>query len=177
MAVQMDNTENRSWTSIRREASHMHDGTVSGSRSFSVRQWLRMLLSLRLSHWQASFLSGLISLILVVQTCALPIPLAFLLISGDATPMNQGCSRKTCCTALCYLDKHGVHHCVHMHDESCNRGMSNHETDKIPILYSTAVTTPETLRLFPDFHPEGWITTAPDSAETHDPGTPAPPPK
>jgi hypothetical protein len=91
--------------------------------------------------------------------------------------MNKGCSKKTCCTPLCYLDKNGVHHCVHMHDESCNRGMSNHETDKIPILYSTAVTTPDTLQLFPAFHPDGWVTMDLESAETHDPVTPAPPPK
>jgi hypothetical protein len=34
--------------------------------------------------------------------------------------MVKGCSKKSCCTSKCYLDEHGIHHCVHEHDDSCD---------------------------------------------------------
>ena len=131
----------------------------------------------RCFRWLAFCLPGVLGLILVVQTCALPIPLAFLLISADADPMTMGCSKKTCCTPLCYLDKNGVHHCVHMHDESCARNLSTHDSDSVPILYSTAVVISGILECLPGFHQTGWILETPVLAETRDPGAPSPPPK
>jgi hypothetical protein len=128
-------------------------------------------------RWWTPFLPWLLSLIVVVQTCALPIPLAFLLISADAKPMTKGCETKTCCTALCYLDGHGVHHCVHMHTESCERGLSTHDQDVNPILYWTVGTLPKNEALFPVFCPAGWISQVPAFAETHIPPTPSPPPQ
>jgi len=116
-------------------------------------------------------------LVLVFQTCALPIPLAFLLISPNAKPMTAGCSQKTCCTALCYLDKKGIHHCVHMHDESCENNLSSHGVDPLPIIYSTAGTLDPVEHLFPVFDSNRFILQTKILAESNNPGIPSPPPK
>ncbi len=123
------------------------------------------------------FASWTLCLLLVVQTCALPIPLAFLLISPDAEAMTAGCSKKTCCTALCYLDKKGVHHCVHMHDESCENNLSSHAVDPLPIIYSTAVTFDPVELFFPIFDLDSFILQTKILAESHKPAIPSPPPK
>jgi len=114
---------------------------------------------------------------LVFQTCALPIPLAFLLISPDAEAMTAGCSRKTCCTALCYLDKKGVHHCVHMHDESWENNVSSHAVDPLPIIYSTAVTFDPSEPLLPVLDFDSFMLPEKILAESNNPGIPSPPPK
>lgn len=132
---------------------------------------------------RAPYLSWLLSLILVVQTCALPIPLAFLLISPEAEAMTRGCAKKTCCTALCYLDKNGVHHCVHLqnehrhHADSCECGVAIHDQAVNLILHSTPGTIPETERPSLFLVQNGWISQTPVFAETHDPATPSPPPR
>ena len=123
-----------------------------------------------------------LSLMLVVQTCALPIPLAFLLISADAEAMTKGCETETCCTPLCYLDKNGVHHCVHRpdaghHEDSCKCGVSTHDLSADPILHSTPGTLPRIEPLSPVLIRDGWISRTPVLAENHDPATPSPPPK
>jgi hypothetical protein len=126
---------------------------------------------------QAPFLSWVLSLILVFQTCALPIPLAFLLISADAETTTEGCATKTCCTALCYVDKNGVHHCVHKHEDSCECDVSIHDRTVNPILYSTIGTLPIIDQLLPDLIPEVWISQIPASVKNHRPATPSLPPK
>jgi hypothetical protein len=147
-------------------------------RSF-LHQFRPRLRQLRSRQFKvpASFMSLLLGLVLTVQTCTLPLPVAFLFVDADAPAMTKGCATKTCCTALCYLDKNGVHHCVHVHDDSCDCGLSTHDLTVDPILYSTAGTLPKIEQLFPDLIPDGWISQIPASAKNHLPATPSPPPK
>jgi hypothetical protein len=124
-----------------------------------------------------SFLSFVLSLILLVQTCALPIPVAFLFISANAAAVTEGCETKTCCTALCYVDEHGVHHCVHKHSESCARGESSDEPDVNPVLLTTLATVPDIEYLVPSLDPIGWTFREADLKTERYPTKPTPPPK
>ena len=51
----------------------------------------------------------------------------FLQSSKPARAMTTGCEKGTCCTEFCYLDEHGVHHCVPRKGESCSCGFSSSE--------------------------------------------------
>ena len=42
--------------------------------------------------------------------------------------MTVGCSEASCCTSRCYLDEHGVHHCVPANGRSCDCGLSSGDT-------------------------------------------------
>ena len=125
----------------------------------------------------APFLSFLLSLTLLVQTSALPIPAAFLFISADAAAVTEGCDTKTCCTALCYVDENGVHHCVHKHSDSCTGRTSADESDVNPVLITTLATAPETEYYFPSLDPIGWILHKSKLETTRYPTKPSPPPK
>ena len=124
----------------------------------------------------APFHAWLLSLILIIQPCTLPIPLAFLLINPEAKAMTKGCDEKTCCTALCYVDKHGVHHCVHKHHDSCGCD-SLKNADLGPMLHNTPGTLPDIALLLPVLLPNGWISPIPDNTAGYKPETPSPPPK
>ena len=119
----------------------------------------------------------LFGLLLFAQASSLPIHLGLYLAGPDARPMTKGCDKKTCCTALCYLDKDGIHHCVHEPGESCKCGSSDDDLNIAPIFLSTLITLPKITSLIPDFRPVAWIATIRDSVVTHDPATPVPPPK
>jgi hypothetical protein len=125
----------------------------------------------------APFLAFVISLTLLVQTSALPIPVAFLFISADADAVTEGCETKTCCTALCYVDEHGVHHCVHKHSDSCTGRDSADESDVNPVLVTTLATAPETEYLLPSLDPIGWIFHKSELETSRYPTKPSPPPK
>jgi len=107
--------------------------------------------------WPIHLLSSLLSLTLLVTTCTLPIPVAFLLVSADAAAVTEGCETKTCCTALCYVDENGVHHCVHKHSDACERGSSSDEPDVNPVLLTTLATASDSEDLTPSLDPIGWI--------------------
>ena len=124
-----------------------------------------------------SFVSFILSLILLVQTCALPIPVAFLFVSADAAAVTEGCETKTCCTALCYVDEHGVHHCVHKHSEPCARGTSTDEPEVNPVLLTTLATAPDIVNLVPPLDPTGWTFQKPDFKSDRYPARLTPPPK
>lgn len=113
----------------------------------------------------------------MVQTCALPIPLAFLLVRADAGPVTEGCSKKTCCTSLCYVDKHGVHHCVHKHNESCGCRVSGDDVSNDTALLNPAVTAPETENLTPMLRQTGWVFRHVETVRVPDAAVPSPPPK
>ena len=57
----------------------------------------------------APFMSLMLGLVIIMQAFTLPLPVAFLFVDAGAPAMTKGCKKKTCCTALCYLDKNGVH--------------------------------------------------------------------
>jgi hypothetical protein len=150
--------------------------------SLSPESPVKISIADRRRRLSAYLVSSILSLVLAVQTCALPIPLAFLLISADAKSVTEGCEKETCCTALCYLDKDGVHHCVHLqnehkHGDSCKCEISTDDVDVNLILHYTPGTLPE-LEQPPSFLiPDGWISQRPVLAESHNPATPSPPPK
>ena len=127
----------------------------------------------------ASFLSALLGLMIMVHTSALPVPLAFLFVAADADAFTEGCETETCCTALCYVDADGVHHCVHKHGESCDCEFSaeSNDADMDWTLNSTPVTPPETEQFCPILVPEGRISQTPRLAASFEPPTPSPPPK
>jgi hypothetical protein len=130
-----------------------------------------------ISHIAFRFVSLLLAAVLFAQIGALPMPLGFFFLRGDEKAMTEGCNKKTCCTALCYLDKNGVHHCVHKSGDSCECGISTKDSDPNPILLLTASALPEIEHLFPDFLPEGWMLMTPALCTAYNPSTPSPPPK
>jgi hypothetical protein len=125
----------------------------------------------------APFISSLLGLIIALHTCTLPVPLVFLFVDANAKPVTAGCKRMTCCTPLCYLDKHGVHHCVHMSDDSCNCGLSNNDVNINPTWFLTLGTPPGNKQELPALIPGGWIARIPLHIATFEPETPFPPPK
>jgi hypothetical protein len=127
--------------------------------------------------WPIRLLASLLNLALLVTTCSLPIPVAFLLVSADAAAVTEGCETKICCTALCYVDGNGVHHCVHKHSNSCKRGTSARESNINPILLTTLVTAPDSEEFMPALDPTGWILLQPEFQATQYPATLVPPPK
>jgi hypothetical protein len=131
----------------------------------------------RLCLWPLPFLSSLLSLALLVQTCTLPIPVAFLLISADVAAVTEGCETKTCCTPLCYVDEQGNHHCVHKHSDSCGHGKSTDESGSCPVLIMTLALAPEPENLLPSLDPIGLIVPKQALQTTRYPSMPTPPPK
>jgi hypothetical protein len=122
-------------------------------------------------------MSLLLSLIIAVQTCTLPLPIVFLFVDASAKAMTEGCETKTCCTALCYLDKNGIHHCVHKHDESCGCDSLTHDSHISLILLSTIAVLPRLDKVCPTFLQTGWIHQTEDRIAAYNPATPSPPPK
>lgn len=167
---------------------HEISGTTADGRS-GIRKvpapGIGLALFACLSHRQAKqqaaptapLMACLLGLLLFVQAGSLPMHLGILLLGPDAHAMTEGCDKKTCCTALCYLDKHGIHHCVHEPGDSCECGISTHDLNTNPIFLSAVVTLPELESLIPDLAPSGWIPQLHDPIETRHIAAPAPPPK
>lgn len=125
----------------------------------------------------APFLSFLLSMALLLQTCALPIPAAFLFISAHAAAVTEGCDTKTCCTALCYVDGHGIHHCKHKHNDACARGESPDESGVNTVLLTTLATAPDVEHVVPALTQVGRVFREPESRTAYYPANPSPPPK
>jgi hypothetical protein len=119
----------------------------------------------------------LFAVMLFVQASALPTHIGLWLMPADSAAMTQGCEKGTCCTALCYLDRDGVHHCVHMSGDSCECGISTDDCTCNPIFLSAIVTFPDTDPLLPDLIPARWTPLAPALFRGREPATPMPPPK
>ena len=127
--------------------------------------------------WPIRLLASLLNLALLVTTCSLPIPVAFLLVSADAAAVTEGCETKICCTALCYVDGNGVHHCVHKHSESCAHGNSTDESNVNPVLFTALATAPDSEYLLPSLAPTGWVFPEPDLQTALYPAKLTPPPR
>jgi hypothetical protein len=146
----------------------------------SQRQSRPRLARLRGRQWKppASFLSFLLSLVLFGHASALPTFLGFCFLRGHAPVVTMGCKKAVCCTALCYVDKDGIHHCVHAPGgDSCECSQSMHDPDQYPVLLSTIGTLPDLVSFLPALVPTGRISLARGYIETHIPSVPAPPPK
>ncbi len=111
------------------------------------------------------------------QATAIPVCLGFAFLSSDARPMTRGCDKKTCCTALCYLDKNGVHHCVHRPGDSCECTIAETEPQSNPILLSVPAILPDPALLLTETFPTGWMDPVRTSVISLFPATPTPPPK
>ena len=78
--------------------------------------------------------SGILTLLVYAfSSFSLPVrltPEAFLQGRTAAMPgaMTVGCAEASCCTSRCYLDEHGVHHCVPANGRSCDCGLSSGDT-------------------------------------------------
>ncbi len=126
----------------------------------------------------APFLSWILCATIFSYTCALPANLGFFFLSHGAPAMTKGCKKGTCCTALCYVDKYGIHHCVHKPGgDSCECGLSANDLDENPMPPTTLVTLPKFECPSPALIPSGWICGAPTLISSFDPATPSPPPK
>lgn len=118
-----------------------------------------------------------IAVLLAAQASALPINIGFALLHGDEKPVTEGCETKTCCTALCYVDKHGTHHCVHQTEDSSQCGVSKNELKNNPLLPLSSVVLQNELSAIPDFIPTRWLPRARLPVQTCDLSIPSPPPK
>jgi hypothetical protein len=114
---------------------------------------------------------------LAAQASALPIRIGFAFLHGNEKPVTEGCERKTCCTALCYVDKHGVHHCVHRTDDSDQCGRSTNELKSNPEQPLPIAVLPKADCLIPVPIQAEWIPPAKVSVEIFDIAIPTPPPK
>jgi hypothetical protein len=119
----------------------------------------------------------LFAVMLFVQASALPTHIGLMLIPPHSAAMTHGCMKGTCCTALCFLDRHGVHHCVHMSGDSCACAVSTDDCTANPVFLSAIVTLPELENLLPDFDPAQWSPLSPALFMGREPATPTPPPK
>jgi len=130
-------------------------------------------------RWKPSapILSVLFGFMLFVQASALPMHVGLWLLPPHTAAMTHGCEKGTCCTALCYLDKHGVHHCVHMSGDSCECGISTDDCTVNPIFLSAIVTFQNVNSLLPELVPALWVPLAPALFNGREPVTPTPPPK
>ncbi len=124
---------------------------------------------------------GTISLILVVllfiYTSAFPAHISLLPAPPDAGAVTQGCEKGSCCTSRCYLDVHGIHHCVPKPGDSCECGMSANDDEAQPVLLETLVTLSKPDSLFPVFTPCGRVFEAHRVLRNPDRSNPTPPPK
>jgi hypothetical protein len=126
----------------------------------------------------ALFLSLLMSIVLFSHTTALPICLGFYLLPGNAAAITKGCKKGTCCTPLCYLDKNGIHHCVHIpNGDSCECSQLANNPDVDPIPLSNIGILPDPDNLLPTLLPTGWVFQLHKCIVTHIPAVPFPPPK
>jgi hypothetical protein len=148
--------------------------TVSGIAAIA---WVCSFL--RRPPWApAPFLAALLSLAIMVHTCILPVPLAFLFVAADAEAVTEGCETGTCCTALCYVDSNGVHHCVHKHGDSCDCGFSTGDDLSMDLmLHPIPAMLPKTEPLLPVLVPQGQVSHSPSLLASFNPPTPSPPPK
>ncbi len=126
----------------------------------------------------APFLTILFTFILFVQASALPTHIGLLLIPPNTAAMTHGCEKGTCCTPLCFLDKHGVHHCVHLTGDSCECGVSaSDECTVNPVFLSAIIAFVHTEALLPDLIPARWNQTISILFIGREPAIPTPPPK
>jgi hypothetical protein len=123
------------------------------------------------------FALWLMGVLLTVQARALPIHLGFVFLRGDEEAMTEGCDQKTCCTALCYLDQDGNHHCVQKPGHSCECGISTNGLDQHPMLLMIPANLPKEEKLLPDLILAGWIIRTNKPVASFYPGIPPPPPK
>jgi hypothetical protein len=117
------------------------------------------------------------AIMLFTQASALPVHIGLILLPAHTAAMTHGCEKGTCCTPLCYLDKHGVHHCVHMSGDSCACGISTDDCTANPIFISAIVTLPNIDNLRPNSVPARWIPPVQAPFAGREPATPSPPPK
>jgi hypothetical protein len=125
----------------------------------------------------APILALICAIILFSQAIALPVHIGLLLLPAHTAAMTHGCEKGTCCTPLCYLDKHGVHHCVHMSGDSCECGISTDDCTVNPIFLSAIVTIPNIDNLHPNSIPVPWIPPGQALLGGRETATPSPPPK
>jgi hypothetical protein len=90
--------------------------------------------------------------------------------------MVKGCEKKSCCTSQCYLDQHGVHHCVHEPGDSCNCGMSTGEVSKAASFHRELI-LPETGGLNPSLTATTCCVQAPSFLPYPYLSIPKPPPR
>jgi hypothetical protein len=130
-------------------------------------------------RWKAPapILSFLCSIMLFAQASALPVHIGLMLLPAHTAAMTHGCEKGTCCTPLCFLDKHGVHHCVHMTGDSCACVISTDDCAANPIFLSAVVTFSECENLPPDVVQDRWVPLSPALFAGRHPATPTPPPK
>ncbi len=120
----------------------------------------------------------LVAFVFFAQTAALPVHVGLMLLPPNTAAMTHGCDKGTCCTPLCFLDKRGVHHCVHMSaEDSCSCALSQEDCTVNPIFMSAIVILPRNMSLIPNFVPARWIFPVPNLYAGRDPATPTLPPK
>jgi hypothetical protein len=123
-------------------------------------------------------LSLLLALVLFTHASALLMYVGYCFLPSHAHAMTKGCEKAICCTAFCYLDKNGVHHCVHAPGgDSCECGFSANDSDEDSPLLSIIGTLTDLDILIPVFLPAEWISPVCSLRLAYTPTIPSPPPK
>lgn len=125
----------------------------------------------------APFITALFAFLLFVQASALPAHIGLMFVAPGTAAMTHGCEKGTCCTPLCFLDKHGGHHCVHMSGDSCDCALSTNDCTCNPIFLSAIIDAWDVEPFFTN--PNSTRMTLPAQALLfeYEPGIPVPPPK
>jgi len=90
---------------------------------------------------------------------------------------TQGCAEATCCSALCYLDENGIHHCVPVPGRSCDCGLSSNGQASNSISPERDIVVPQPSGACPDFTVAYRTSEPPDALAELDLSVPNPPPK
>jgi len=97
--------------------------------------------------------------------------------AGKPGAMTIGCPVAGCCTAKCYLDEDGVHHCVSETESSCGCELSCGDRICKPLLPVDAATPPSTDGFSPEFPLAGLAVSIPVTGASLDIPPVTPPPR
>ncbi len=117
----------------------------------------------------------LVEALLLLNLCVFPKNMSAPAARVDSSAVTTGCEKATCCTSRCYVDEHGVHHCVPKPGESCECGMSANDTGSA--LPSTVAIPPRADSFLPLFPASGWLFESVTLFVNYEQSSPTPPPR
>ncbi len=133
--------------------------------------------SVRKSAGLHAAVSWLVTALLLLHSCALPIHMNYSIARAGAGAVTKGCKKGTCCTSRCYVDPQGVHHCVPKPGESCECGMSASDPETAPELASSSATLTDADSLQPMRVSSRYVIEFQSLFQDHDEFPSTPPPR
>jgi hypothetical protein len=134
------------------------------------------------NHSFVRFVSCFLGATMFCYGCCIPIQLvsdcgSWFVAASRSGVVSEGCDKGSCCTAYCFVDKNGVHHCVPRPGDSCKCGISSSNSAAKSILLLTVVALPELENLPPVFLPTTRIFESHRLFKNLDHSVPTPPPR